>query len=194
MGDNVVALIDASGRRSQRRPIDLIATGERSVTSRHRATFVRPDDPESLDLGPWITCTSILRGAIEVRVVTVGPWSAGLGDCHLTISGYATPTKPSPGSRTDLDTRVVGLHGEWDHETSNLGLGNAFGEGLTVEWVRSTAPVTPGAIYAAAVVLSGSPAAIPSVHLTSDELVIDWPDGFSNTIPTRQHQTGDSDE
>jgi hypothetical protein len=196
IGDNLVALIDASGRRSQRRPIDLIDTGERSVTSRHRATFVRPDDPESLDLGPWITCMSILRGAIEVRLVSVGPWSAadGLGACHLAISGYATPTKPAPGSRTDLDIRVVGLHGEWDHATSNLGLGNAFGEDLTIEWVRSTSPVLPGAIYAAAVVLAGSPAVIPSVHVTPDQLVIDWPDGSSDTIPTRQHQTGDSDE
>ena len=194
LGDNVVALIDSSGRRSQRRPIDLIETGDRWVTSRHRATFVRPDDPESLDRGPWITCTSVLHGAIEVRIVSVEPWSAALGDCQLVISGYATPTRPAPGTRTDLDTRVVGLHGEWDHETSSLGLGNAFGEELTVELVRSTSPVTPGAIYAAAVVLAGSPAAIPSVQVRSDEIVIDWPDGSSNTIPYPAKPDRDSDE
>jgi len=194
LGDNVVALIDSSGRRSQRRPIDLIETGDRWVTSRHRATFVRPDDPESFDRGPWITCTSVLHGATEVRIVSVEPWSVALGDCQLVISGYATPTRPAPGTRTDLDTRVVGLHGEWDHETSSLGLGNAFGEELTVELVRSTSPVTPGAIYAAAVVLAGSPAAIPSVQVRSDEIVIDWPDGSSNTIPYPAKPDRDSDE
>jgi hypothetical protein len=186
MGDNLVALIDASGRRSQRRPIDLIDTGDRSVTSRHRTTFVRPNDPESLDRGPWITCTSILHDAVEVRLVSVGPWSAAdeLGACHLAISGYATPTKPTAGTRTDLDTSVVGLHGDWDHETSILPLGNAFGEDLKIEWVRSTSPVTPGAVYAAAVVLAGSPSVIPSVNVSSDEFVIDWLDGSFDTIPT----------
>jgi hypothetical protein len=93
---------------------------------------------------------------------------------------------------------VVGLHGDWDHETSILPLGNAYGDDLRIEWVRSKSPVTPGAVYAAAVVLAGSPTVIPSVSVRSDAYVIDWLDGSFDTIqlhpiPPRSGPTHRSD-
>ncbi|MGW6282356.1 DUF2264 domain-containing protein [Kribbella sp. NPDC055071] len=171
--DNLVALVDPSGRRSERRPIELIETGKASATSRHQATFVRAD--EAFDYGPWITCTSILHNAVEVRLVTVGPSDEPY---RLVISGYATP------AGSELDTSVVGLHGSFEQESTALSLSNAFGEELGVNWVRTAAPVTAGEVYAAAVVLAGYPAPVPSLVVGPDDVVIDWQDGTFDTIPT----------
>lgn len=80
--DSSVVLVDARGRSSHRRPLERLGVSGRVGRSRHRAhwldgaardTWQHEADhrPDTFKVGPWLTVASVLRGAIEVRVVRV---------------------------------------------------------------------------------------------------------------------------
>jgi hypothetical protein len=93
--DNAVALLDARGRASHRRPSTPISIDGATAVSRSRAHW--PEDaswdvfggPDSgYRLGPWITVGSALRGSVEVRAVRVDPADAN-GDAVAAGAGAA---------------------------------------------------------------------------------------------------------
>ncbi|SEG95172.1 hypothetical protein SAMN05216223_13245 [Actinacidiphila yanglinensis] len=76
--DSHVALIAADGRASVRRPYQRLFLRGRVGVSRHRAHWphepARHGDPPRTRLGPVLTTASVLRGAVEVRIVRIdGP-------------------------------------------------------------------------------------------------------------------------
>src|SRR6185295_14079190 len=77
--DNHVALIDAEGNASHRRPLTPLEIRGRVAVSRHRAHWPvgeppavtwPPRQPEFRS-GPWVITASVLRGAVEVRLARV---------------------------------------------------------------------------------------------------------------------------
>ncbi|WSR66678.1 DUF2264 domain-containing protein [Streptomyces sp. NBC_01198] len=75
--DSHVALLTPDGRASVRRPNERLFIGGRVAVSRHRAHWpLEPavhGGPPRTRLGPVLTTGSVLRGAVEVRIVRVDP-------------------------------------------------------------------------------------------------------------------------
>lgn len=181
--DNQVVLVDAAGRSSQRPVIDLVTIDDHRAESRQVARFARQAPDEGFDEGPELRCVSILRGAIEVRVVRLGPVPAGEdGPDRLTISGYAVPRRPSPGAWTDLISEVHPLTpGAITGRAVHPGE-NAFGADLEVPWAGYDAP-EPGRWYAVAIALGAHPPTWPT--LTTDPSghpLVTWPDGTTDQM------------
>src|SRR5581483_6837193 len=81
--DNHVALLDAAGRPSHRRPLERVRLTDTAAVSRHRAHW-----PQNSGLdGPWLTTASLVRGMWEVRAVLVE--EAPEGAYRLRIGGWA---------------------------------------------------------------------------------------------------------
>jgi hypothetical protein len=184
--DGHVALVDADGAASHRRPLVPLGVRGRVGVSRHRAHWLVgglpravtwPPAESSFRPGPWLTTASVLRGAVEIRLARVdldssspdaGPWTLRIGG--YALAGADPPAVEVVGARASvvrddgLTSTVVGLTG--------AGLGrlpepavieragvNAYGRCSAVPVLSSGAAVEPGRVYAAAVVLGASGAA-----------------------------------
>lgn len=130
--DSHVALVNTEGRLSHRGRIDRVAQGENAAVSRCRALWLAgPDDRvdsrngsaawPSLRTGPWLTTASVLRGAMEVRLVRVesglpvddgpdgGPpagdpdayWPRAVGPWRLHIGSWALAADQPPDVSAD---------------------------------------------------------------------------------------------
>lgn len=78
--DSSVVLLAADGRPSHRRPLQRLWVDGRVAASRHRAhwlvgaaqdAWTDGSEAHRFEVGPWLTVASVLRGAVEVRVVRV---------------------------------------------------------------------------------------------------------------------------
>lgn len=191
--DNHVALVDAAGNPSHRRPLLPLFVRGRTAASRYRAhwplalpaTDVWPPQQPPSVAGPWVTTASVLRGAVEVRLVRVDASGApqderapgagrptvdapGAGPWTLRVGGYALADTEPPKvmvagatarvHRPDgLTSRVVGLRGLPVARAQRGSGTNAYGPHSAVPVVESDRPVRPGEVYAAAVILTGGP-------------------------------------
>ena len=223
--DSTVALIDADGRPSHRRPLVRVRVAGRTGVSRHQAHWPpfasEPGTAGTAGVagtaapagvsGPWLTTASVVRGCWEVRAVRVE------GDADpgwlLHLGGWlvAAPEPPaaSVGATTasvsqaeGLTSTITVLRGPLAPAVSRPEGGNAFGAHAAIPYVRSTAPLVPGEVYAVAVALAGTPAAIgdpprlalapatgsapapaPAPAPGTPGLRITWPDGEHDPLP-----------
>ncbi|MFF5009401.1 DUF2264 domain-containing protein [Streptomyces phaeochromogenes] len=208
--DSHIALLDAEGRPSHRRPLTRLHLGVRTAVSRHRAHWplgpvpapYAHDPAPSFRTGPWITTASVLNGPLEVRLARVdGPVQEPL---RLRLGGYClTAAEPpfthegtGPGAwvrRPDgLFSTVVALRGFDEAGIATAQDANALGPHSATPWLATTAEVQPGTVYAALVCLSGvveGPAAAEGVHLEVSYdgdgtalASVTWPDGTKDTV------------
>ncbi|WP_055618406.1 DUF2264 domain-containing protein [Streptomyces phaeochromogenes] len=208
--DSHIALLDAEGRPSHRRPLTRLHLGVRTAVSRHRAHWplgpvpapYAHDPAPSFRTGPWITTASVLNGPLEVRLARVdGPVQEPL---RLRLGGYclAAAEQPfthegtGPGAwvrRPDgLFSTVVALRGFDEAGIATARDANALGPYSATPWLATTAEVQPGTVYAALVCLSGvveGPAAAEDVHLEVSYdgdgaalASVTWPDGTKDTV------------
>jgi hypothetical protein len=200
--DNHVALVDRDGNPSHRRPLRPLGTHGRIGASRHRAHWPvgpppertwPPRQPDFL-AGPWLDTASVLRGAVEIRVVRVDPVGAG-GPWTLRVGGYALAAAEPPevsvrgaaatARRPDgLTSAVVGLRGLPAAAVVERSGGNAYGPNSAIPVVTSDGPVRPGEVYAAAIVLTrGADPGLPRVTEVPDGTVrVSWPDGEEDEL------------
>ncbi|WP_326761969.1 DUF2264 domain-containing protein [Streptomyces phaeochromogenes] len=207
--DSHIALLDAEGHPSHRRPLTRLHLGVRTAVSRHRAHWplgpvpapYAHDPAPSFRTGPWITTASVLNGPLEVRLARVdGPVQEPL---RLRLGGYClaaaeppfTHEGTGPGAwvrRPDgLFSTVVALRGFDEAGVATAQDANALGPYSATPWLATTAEVQPGTVYAALVCLSGvveGPAAAEGVHLevSYDDgtalASVTWPDGTKDTV------------
>ena len=172
--DNQVALRDASGRWSHRRPITAGAVEGGSGHSRHTAWFA--DGEDGWLPGPEIEVWTVLRGCVEVRLVRVG---AGDTSSTLVMSGFALPA-----SEIELVSSVTPLLGDLAVGESTHNLANPFGDRLLVPWVATIGAVRPGELYGASVVLGrrGDQHLVPIAEVDGDTVEITWADGQQDQI------------
>jgi hypothetical protein len=125
--DNLITLVDASGRSSSRGRIRRLGVGDRTASSWHKA-WLGSD-------GPWaIETTSIVHGGWEIRCALVaGPAGALVRGGGYAVAGDSLPDATAGGTWSSarnadgLVSAVVGLHG-YDGSGVDRGLGaNAFG-------------------------------------------------------------------
>ncbi|MEV6965973.1 DUF2264 domain-containing protein [Hamadaea sp. NPDC051192] len=160
--------------------------------------------------GPWLATASVLHGAVEVRLVRVGddtvrlaaggedpeaywpvdpgPWRLHLGGWalagdsleHRHDGGQAAVTRPD-----GFVSEVRALRGFDEAGVTGHHDANPFGPESAVPWLRTTIPVEPGALYAAAVILRGpgTTPALPTIVATPTTAVeVRWPDGSVDLV------------
>jgi len=208
--DSHVALLDASGRPSHRRPLTRLHVSEHVAVSRHRAhwplgpvpaPYAREPAPAQR-LGPWITTASVLHGPLEVRLTRVdGPAGEPL---RLRLGGYCLAASEPPSAGTSalpaawlgrpdgLASTVVGLSGFDQCGVSTARDANALGRHSATPWLATSAPVQPGVVYGALVCLSGvvaGPAAAGGVRLSMQPersgavaVTVTFGDGTQHTV------------
>jgi hypothetical protein len=183
--DNHVALLDAAGRPSHRRPLLRVRLTDTAAVSRHRAHWPQTSESD----GPWLTTASLVRGVWEVRAVLVE--DAPEGAYRLRIGGWAiaaeTPPTEGEGSartRDGLNTTVVPLRGPLRAGVRASEGRSPYGTHAAVPYAESTEPVRMGEVYAAAIALGGSPGGpgeSPALKVvrTSEgpRLLVSWPGG-----------------
>ncbi|MFD5073825.1 DUF2264 domain-containing protein [Streptomyces sp. NPDC058371] len=208
--DSHIALLDAEGRPSHRRPLTRLHLGERTAVSRHRAHWplgpvpapYAHDPAPSFRTGPWITTASVLNGPLEVRLSRVdGPVQEPL---RLRLGGYClaaaeppfTHEGTGPGAwvrRPDgLFSTVVALCGFDEAGIATARDANAFGPHSATPWLATAAEVEPGTVYAALVCLSGAIEGLEAAEAVRLEVRYDsdgtalasvtWPDGTEDTV------------
>jgi hypothetical protein len=209
--DSQIALVDAAGRPSHRRPLRRILVSDRAGVSRHRAHWPAADGEPPVT-GPWLTTASVLRGCWEVRAVRIDPDPASSGASagidaalpwFLRIGGWVVASGQQPvqqvGSGTasmrgadGLISVVSVLHGSMSPAVHRPAGPHAFGRYPAVPCLQSAAPAVPGAVYAAAIALTADPAGPgepPSVAASPAEdgvrLQIRWADGDINQVVLR---------
>ncbi|WP_405905835.1 MULTISPECIES: DUF2264 domain-containing protein [unclassified Streptomyces] len=207
--DSHVALLDAEGRPSHRRPLTRLHLGARTAVSRHRAHWplgpvpapYAHDPAPDFRTGPWITTASMLNGPLEVRLTRVdGPMEEPL---RLRLGGYCLATaEPSLAHEASgpaawvrrpagLSSTVVALRGFDEAGIATARDANALGPYSATPWLGTAAEVQPGTVYAALVCLSGvieGPATAEAVHLevSYDDgtalASVTWPDGTEDNV------------
>ncbi|MFI6348336.1 DUF2264 domain-containing protein [Streptomyces sp. NPDC050560] len=157
--DSAVVLLDAAGAASHRRPLERIAVQGRVGVSRSRAHW--PDDARwdcfggpatRYRTGPWITVASVLRGAVEVRLVRVDPGPGRAvrdgayreerdpGPWRLALGGWALPdARPDrDGTGTDGedggDGDGTGTHGVGTDGVAAAVVGGGLRSGVLAVW------------------------------------------------------------
>ncbi|WP_328676061.1 DUF2264 domain-containing protein [Streptomyces sp. NBC_00343] len=212
--DSHIALLDADGHPSHRRPLTRLHLGARTAVSRHRAHWpVGPvpapyahDPAPPFRTGPWITTASVLNGPLEVRLARVD--GAVQEPLRLRLGGYCVADVEPPGLHlesqpaawarrpTGLSSTVIGLRGFDEAGIATACDANAFGPHSATPWLATTAEVQLGTVYAALVCLSGvvaGPGAAEAVRLEvcydgagTALASITWPDGTSDNVRLEQ--------
>ncbi|WP_329544657.1 DUF2264 domain-containing protein [Streptomyces sp. NBC_01356] len=208
--DSHIALLDAEGRPSHRRPLTRLHLGARTAVSRHRAHWplgpvpapYAHDPAPDFRTGPWITTASMLNGPLEVRLTRVdGPMEEPL---RLRLGGYCLATAEPPlaheasgpaawvGRPAGLSSTVVALRGFDEAGVATARDANALGPYSATPWLGTAAEVQPGTVYAALVCLSGAiegPATAEAVHLEVSYdgdgtalASVTWPDGTEDNV------------
>jgi hypothetical protein len=207
--DSTVTLVDAGGGAAHRRPLRRITVEGAVGISRSRAhwpgneewdPFGGPDT--DYRLGPWITVASVLRGAVEIRLVRVdpgedddhpGPWKLRLGGWPLADASGTTDDEPRPSAtvhRSDgLSSTVVSLSGFARAELHESRGSTALGAVSTTPVLLTAGPPRPGDVHAAAVQLGGSPLDQTGLPLVSTRrmdgealVTVAWPGGELDTV------------
>ncbi|MHA6763519.1 DUF2264 domain-containing protein [Streptacidiphilus sp. PAMC 29251] len=197
--DSHVALVDAEGRPSHRRPLHRLAVdgpgAEASAASRHRARW--PQQGRDATDGPWLTTASVLHGAWEVRVVRVDGDPAG---ARLRIGGWAVADDLPPTVETAADRAAVhrpdGLQGVVVALRGPFRAGVRGSTGLTshgrhaaVGYLETPEPAQEGGLHVAAIALGREVGEAPElVQLqvqaqAQEELWIRWSDGHRDRLP-----------
>ncbi|PZG01806.1 DUF2264 domain-containing protein [Micromonospora deserti] len=194
--DNHVALIDASGSVSHRRPLAPMSIAGRIGVSRHRAhwpdgpmpdAFVWPPEPPQFRVGPLVTTASVLRGAVEIRVVRVEEDC----DCLLRVGGFQVDGAAGVDGgmarvvrKDGLASIVIGLRGLAEGAVIATDGADVFSSRSAVPVVTSRIPLTVGEIYAAAVILTGAalPEVLPRIDVNGDEVSVAWADGQADVV------------
>jgi hypothetical protein len=177
----------------------------------HRAHWpiepVNAADPRRSHAGPLVTCASVLRGAIEVRMVRIeggdpaaddpaypphpGPWRLRIGGAALAADVPLTYETEGPRAlvrRADdrLVSAVVGLRGLSHGGVASRTGTNAMGEYSACPWAISAEPVAAGDVLAAAVILGRDPAiheaAAIAISPAPDRVTVRWPDGEEDVV------------
>ncbi|WP_157974014.1 DUF2264 domain-containing protein [Desertihabitans aurantiacus] len=177
--DNLVAVRDAAGRWSQRRPLTSTVVTGALAGSRHDVVLLDADGRLEPRPGEVLHTWSVLRGAVEVRVAVLRAEGADPLPLTLVLSGWATPTEDV--HRAPAVSAVHPLLGDLRTGTSVHDAENPFGRRLVVPWAAA-ADVRPGAVHAVAVVLAEHEPALPAVSLDGTLLEIRWPDGVGDRI------------
>ncbi|MCX4978656.1 DUF2264 domain-containing protein [Streptomyces sp. NBC_00620] len=208
--DSHIALLDAEGRPSHRRPLTRLHLGVRTAVSRHRAHWplgpvpapYAHDPAPDFRTGPWITTASMLNGPLEVRLTRVdGPLEEPL---RLRLGGYCLATAEPPLAHeasgpaawvrrpAGLSSTVVALRGFDEAGVATARDANALGPHSATPWLGTAAEVQPGTVYAALVCLSGvieGPATAEAVHLEVSYdgdgtalASVTWPDGTEDNV------------
>jgi hypothetical protein len=185
--DSHVALLDAEGRPSHRRPLYRLGV-DRSV---HRARWPQADTPD----GPWLTTGSLLYGPWEVRAVRIdGEPAPGT---RLRIGGWAVAAAEPPTVTVTLGRAqvraadgllgvVAALYGDGLRADVRASAGrSSFAEHEAVAFLETGQGVRRGEVYVVAVALGRSAeAAGPAPEATVDggRIVVGWPDGHSDEL------------
>jgi hypothetical protein len=208
--DSHVALVAEDGGASSRSPWERVLLTGRTGVSRHRPHWTR-DQPRHWLVGPVLTTASVLRGAVEVRIVRVatedslpaftsattkphpGPWRLRFGGAALASD---TPPLVSDDSgaavvrRADgMVSAVIPLRGVAESGVTRRHDANPFGTHSACPWVLTSQPVVPGGVYAAAVLLGGRPDVAGAadirvdVDADGDVITVGWPDGERDVVP-----------
>lgn len=199
--DSHVALVDALGRPSHRRPFRPLEVRGRVAVSRHLAHWPvgvppavtwPPREPE-FRAGPWVTTASVLRGAVEVRLARVEDG----GEAYtLRIGGHAIAADVPPLTTVDgatarvrradgLTASVTGLRGLPVAGVVESEGVDAYGVHSAVPYVTGERPVQCGYVYAATCVIhrTTDEPQLPDVTATPHGAVtISWPDGAEDTV------------
>lgn len=200
--DSSVVLLDADGRASHRRALELVSATSNVAVSRSRAHWLDLPPGHFLQapvdgtvVGPSISVASVVRGAREVRLVHVDSGAQATESLRLRAGGWSLSADTPPSevhgpvwaaaSTDNLASTIIGLRGFDESGVLASAGGNPFGQHTAVPWLATTAPVRPGEIYAALVVLAGTNV-VPadstaadgiSVEVLDDRVIVSWPDG-----------------
>jgi hypothetical protein len=185
--DSHVALLDAGGRPSHRRPLHRTGAGR----SRHRARWPQADTPD----GPWLSTGSVLRGPWEVRAVLIdGEPAPGT---RLRIGGWAVagaepPATTAAGGRAEavapdgLRGVVTALHGDGLRAAVRTSTGRtSYAPHAAVPYLESGGPVHRGELFVAAIALGRSAEAAgpaPQAEVEDGRVMVRWPDGHRDEL------------
>lgn len=191
--DSTVALVDADGRASHRRPLVRAGAG----ASRHRAHWPSAGvaGPPAGVTGPWLTTASVLRGPWEVRAVRVEPGGVPVG-VRLRLGGWAVAGGEPPSVRCDggvgyaradggLVSVVRPLRGPWVPAVRETAGTSAFGGYTAVPYLLSPGPVDPGQVCVAAIYLGIGDDAATAPRAEVDEtgrVSVTWASGASDDL------------
>ena len=197
--DSAIALLDANGEPSHRRPLEPISAAGRTAISRHQAHWPAPDGEPSTT-GPWLTTASVVKGSWEVRLVRIASDSEA-GQYTIRIGGWAVAGNEPPAQQEvqgtalvttadGLTSQVTALHGTMLPGVHRPASPHAFGNHAAIPYLHSATQVQPGETYAAAVALSAdrlSPGAPPQLTIelsNTDEMTatITWPNGTRDQL------------
>jgi hypothetical protein len=182
--DSNIALINADGTPSQRRPLQLVRAEGRTAISRHQAHWPEAEahpqsdgqreadgpraDGQPQEPGPWLTTASVVRGCWEVRLVRIasdapaGQWTLRIGGWAIAAAeppeAHEAPGTASAHAPDALTSQITALHGPMTPGIHRPTASHAFGEHAAVPYLSSNTPVRAGECYAAAVALSAAPA------------------------------------
>jgi hypothetical protein len=166
--DSHVALLDAQGRPSHRRPLERLAVDGATAASRYRAQWPQnaqaaedtqtaqgDRDGDSAAAAPWLTTASVLHGPWEVRAVRVDGDPAG---ARLRIGGWAVAGDTPLSQQTTTDRAEVRAAGRSDSEGTD---GTAAAGGLRGVVVALHGPLRAGVRASTGRTSYGEHAAVP---------------------------------
>ena len=203
--DCAVALLDADGRASYRKPVQPVSAEGRTAVSRHQACWAGTGE-EPPTLGPWITTASAVQGCWEVRlarlapevaeapVAAAGPWTLRLGGWAAAGNEPPTVTETQDTASVhgagSLTSSITALHGSLVPGIQRPAGPHAFGRHAAVPYLTSAAPALPGHVYAAAIALTslsdgpGDPPSVVVAHGPGDQATatITWPNGDQDQV------------
>lgn len=168
--DNQVVLVGGGGETTRRTGFTRVLTSRRIAASAW---------------GP-ISCTSVVHGPIEVRVIRLhAEHPDDLAGARLLVSGFALPQQPVAGARQRLRSEVRILLGEGHDRSAEHDQDNPFGSRMLINSAEFPV-VGTGHPYAVGISLydedRGSRPAWPTVTEESDAIMISWPDGTVDLI------------
>jgi hypothetical protein len=181
--DNAVVMV--AGSRTHRTGFTLLSCDADGAVSRARLHWVAPgedDRPEhgvgrcgTVRTGPTVTIASMIRGAVEVRVIRLDTADGLDAGSVLECSGWPVVT----GGRLTSTVAGFGIAGRRAlHDASPLG------SPVEVPYVRTADVPVVGTTYVAFVTLHGDgvDAAPPSVVVNGDAVTAIWPGGARTTV------------
>jgi hypothetical protein len=186
--DSHVALLDARGRPSHRRPLHRLAVHGTTAASRHLARW--PQDDACAD-GPWLTTGSVLRGAWEIRAVRVDGDPAG---ARLLIGGWAVAGDRPPGrhvsadraqvvTRDGLQGLVVAVRGRFRAGVRTSTGRTSYGAHAAVAYLETPGAARPREVYVAAIALGRDVGQPPEANvLDESEVLVTWQDGQTDAL------------
>ncbi|GAA5201860.1 DUF2264 domain-containing protein [Microbacterium jejuense] len=164
--------------------------------------------------GPQVTVASVVNGVHELRLAWWTPapeagarpsaaadadavWPQAEGPWRIRIGGWALPvhtgewtSTPLSAVRADgLTTAVIGVRGLDDAGLAERSGGDPFAPGTVTPWAASSVAVPAGQVVAAVVALGSAdagldPAIVPLLEVGADAVVVRWPDGTVDSVPT----------